>query len=241
MVIPSFHRQRTLIVGWFSVCLHGDRDTEKIIAVAAVLCRRQSRVRGRLARERLRCHSAAAKEYSLLSSSRPDKCNPFAQRYFDVAAWCGFAAGAPDPVCVVLSSRAWSKRMMRVGSGGYDVSLAGSKCQITCKRLHNRCLPGAAIIVGTSDGKRLSAAHEPTSLRLGSDFGSGLRSPNWSQKQTLTGGPVHWRKADVTRRPIASSQMRAEYEAWPKGEVGCALISRQSLFPGTKIKSFLSR
>ena len=33
IVIPSFHRQRTLIVGWFSVCLHGDRDTEKITAV----------------------------------------------------------------------------------------------------------------------------------------------------------------------------------------------------------------
>src|SRR5882672_764804 len=52
IVIPSFHRQRALIVGWFSVCLHGDRDTEKITALAAVLFRRQrvfegvSRVKG---------------------------------------------------------------------------------------------------------------------------------------------------------------------------------------------------
>jgi len=57
-----------------------------------------------------------------------------------------------------------------------------ANAKLLATRLHNRCLPGAAIIVGTSDGKRLSAAHEPTSLRLGSDFGSGLRSPNWSQK-----------------------------------------------------------
>ena len=147
IVIPSFHRQRTLIVGWFSVCLHGDRDTEKITAVAAVLCRRQSRVRGRLARERLRCHSATAKEYSLIIVvPGPTSATAFAQRYFELPLGAVFAAGAPDPVCVVLSSRAWSKRMIRVGSSGYESRWRVANAKLLATRLQNRCLPGAATV-----------------------------------------------------------------------------------------------
>jgi hypothetical protein len=82
IVIPSFPRQRTLILGWFSARL--SKETVTL----------ENYRRGRGVMLMLPLSTA-------------------------------FAAGAPNPVCVVLSGRGWFKSMIRVRGGGYDLSLGG--------------------------------------------------------------------------------------------------------------------